>query len=263
MNVNSTAVAAAIFTLCAFALTYSRATNISRRARIFWLIGISILSLPGASFAFYYTHLLPETSWYYQFRSITGTEFLVIPLGIVGGLIAASLPRPLLILPLLATTALCVVPFIKPIIGPFANDQLSENWAGDVCLQSTGSTCGPASLATVLNHLGTKLTEAVIVERAHTYRNGTEAWYLARIARAEGYHPKFDFHQAYNPNVPTPCIAGVRLGAIGHFIPILEITDTTVTIADPLRGKETLSRAELLDRYTFTGFYLVIHPIDS
>ena len=97
MNVNSTAIAAAIISLIAFALTYRHGTKLSRRARILWLIGVSILSIPGASFAFYYTHLLPETSWYYQFRSITGTEFLVIPLGIVGGLIAASLPRPLLI----------------------------------------------------------------------------------------------------------------------------------------------------------------------
>ena len=51
---------------------------------------------------------------------------------------------------------------------------------------------------------------------------------------------------------------GVRLGSIGHFIPILGQQGERYIVGDPLRGRELLSREELEQRYDFTGFHMRI-----
>ena len=76
-----------------------------------------MFALPGASFAAYYAHVLPETAWYYQFRSLRHTEWLVMLIGVAGGVIAAVLPRVLLTLPLLGVAVLSAVPFVKAFLG--------------------------------------------------------------------------------------------------------------------------------------------------
>jgi hypothetical protein len=58
---------------------------------------------------------------------------------------------------------------------------------------------------------------------------------------------------------PAPSIAGVRLsdsGDAGHFITILGQQGDDYIVGDPLEGKRVLSKAALLDKYTFTGFFM-------
>jgi hypothetical protein len=50
----------------------------------------------------------------------------------------------------------------------------------------------------------------------------------------------------------------VKLGSIGHFIPVLQVDGDRFLIADPLVGKEWVARDELLRRYVFTGFYMPV-----
>jgi hypothetical protein len=45
---------------------------------------------------------------------------------------------------------LLLIPFIKPIVAPFDYNRLQDRWVDGVCMQSTFSTCGPASTATLL-----------------------------------------------------------------------------------------------------------------
>ena len=51
-------------------------------------------------------------------------------------------------------------------------------------------------------------------------------------------------------------MVGVRLGNIGHFIPVLGREGERFVIGDPLKGKEVLTLEELEKRYEFTGFHM-------
>jgi hypothetical protein len=258
MNPNLLGVTSAVLALVAFFLVYRVAKSTPINKRILFSILALIAASPAVSFATYYAHVLPEPSWYFQFRSIVGTELLIVLLGVAGGMVATLLPRILLVLPLLGVAAFSIVPFIKPFIGPIQSGMLRDNWDGEVCLQSTPSTCGAASTASILKQFGEDVTEAELAAEAHSYAGGTEAWYLARAARSRGFVVDFNFTEGFAPGEGLPAVVGVRLGSIGHFISILGQEDDKFIVGDPLRGRELLSREELLQRYDFTGFHMRI-----
>ena len=258
MNLNWLGVISAILAFVAFFVVYRVTKDTPAKKRILLVLFSIVAAIPGASFAAYYAHILPEPSWYYQFRSITGTELLIVFLGVAGGLVATLLPRWLLVLPLLGVAAFSIAPIIKPFIGPISAGTLQDEWDGDVCLQSTPSTCGAASTATILKQLGFEVTESELVAEAHSYAGGTEAWYLARAARSRGFDVDFVFTDGFTPENGLPAVVGVLLGSVGHFVPILGQEGDRFIVGDPLRGRELLSRDELHERYDFTGFHMRI-----
>lgn len=258
MNPNYLGVVSVILSIVAFLFAYRLTKSKPTKIRLTFTLLAIILAIPGASFAAYYAHVIPESSRYYQFRSITGTELLVVFVGIAGGLLATLIPRVLLILPLFGVMALSVAPIIKPFIGPLADDLFSDKWDDAICLQSTPSTCGAASTVSILKLLGYKETEAAMAKEAHSYAGGTEAWYLARAARSRGFNVKFDFTTTFSPEGGLPSVVGVRLGDAGHFIAILRQDEDLFIVGDPLRGEETMSLKALEKRYAFTGFHMRI-----
>jgi len=226
-----------------------------KRRMIFFFLAL-VAAIPGASFAAYYAHIFPEPSWYDEFRSIKGTELLIVFLGVAGGLAASLLPRMLLAFPLFGVAAFSVVPWIKPFIAPISSGAFRDEWDGEVCLQSTSSTCGAASTASILKRFGINVTESELAAEAHSYAGGTEAWYLARAVRSRGLDADFIFRSGFHPESGLPAVVGVRLGSIGHFIAVLGQEGADFIVGDPLRGRELLSRDELQKRYRFTGFHL-------
>jgi len=182
----------------------------------------------------------------------------MIFVGIAGGMAAALLPRLMLVIPLFGVAAFSIVPLMKPIFGPIPEGTLKDTWDGKVCIQSSPSTCGAASTATILNHLGKSTTEAEIAADAHSYIGGTEAWYLARAIRARGYKAWFNFPKDNENYTDYPAIVGVTIGSVGHFIAILSKNGDHYHIGDPLVGEETLTGKELFNRYRFTGFFLSV-----
>ncbi|HEX9048847.1 MAG TPA: cysteine peptidase family C39 domain-containing protein [Verrucomicrobiae bacterium] len=201
---------------------------------------------------------MPEYEWYYTLRSWPGSELLVVFLGCAGGVAAALLPRILLSLPLFAMLVLAVVPHLKPLLVPLSEAELNDRWQGNACLQSTDSTCGPASVASILKHFGISTTEREIAHAAYSYQGGTEAWYLARYVRSRGLSPHFVFRSTFSPEEGQPTLVGVRLGRAGHFIAVLEVRDDQVTVVDPLAGEMHLSLAKFRQCYEFTGFHMIV-----
>jgi hypothetical protein len=258
MNPNWIGITSAILAFLVFALTYRYAKKVSLKKRLILTLVAIPLAIPGASFAAYYAHIFPETEHYYQFRSLPGIELLMIFIGIAGGLVASMLHRVLLVIPLFGVAAFSIVPLLKPIFGPIPEGTLNDEWDGKICLQSTPSTCGAASAATILNYLGTPTKEAEIAAEAHSYIGGTEAWYLARTIRSRGCSAHFNFAAGFDPNAHFPAIVGVTIGSAGHFIAILSKEGDRYHVGDPLVGDETLSEKDLLIRYRFTGFYLSV-----
>jgi hypothetical protein len=256
MNPNWPGVFSAILSVAALFGVYRIAKSATLKNRILVSIAATLAAVPAASFALYYTHLLPEMAWYFQFRSIRATELLIVLLGVAGGALASLLPRLLRILPLAGVVAFAVAPFLKPFIGPIPAGTLRDKWDGPICLQSTPSTCGAASTATILKYLGRDVTESELAAEAHSYARGTEAWYLARAVRSRGFVVDFEIAPGFTPEAGLPAVVGVRLGSIGHFIPILGREGDRFIIGDPLHGREILTLDELYQRYRFTGFHM-------
>lgn len=264
MHPNWLGLIAALATLTVFSLTH----NLGRKSRSplrFWsaVIVTLLLAIPGATYTLYYTHLFPVPACYYTFRSWAGTEFLVIFLGVAGGLLASRIPRRLLILPLSGVALGVIVPVIKPLLGPIPRTAFRDQWQDATCLQSTPSTCGPASMASCLRFLGIHTTEMDLAQDAHSYVGGTEAWYLARAARAQGCQTRFRIATGFDPKTPLPAIVGVRLPATGHFIAILSHEDDQFLIADPLHGQQHHRLEDLTLRYAFSGFHLSLSKAPS
>lgn len=256
MNANWLGIAAAALSVVGFLVSYNFASKQIQTPRYAICLLLGLLATPGLTFALHYTGLVPELDWYYNLRSVKGTELLVVFIGLWGGVVAALLPRIVLIIPFVGVLAFSVVPFIKPFIGPLDLNSLEDDWDGPVCLQSTPSTCGAAALATVLKRLGHSVAEAELAKDAYSYAGGTEAWYLARAAKERGYATKFSFNPGFSLEDGVPALVGVRIGLAGHFIAILGTRGHELFVGDPLVGPELMSRDELLQRYEFTGFHL-------
>lgn len=242
-----------------FVVSHRWAISMPVKRRWQWFAVAAALSLPAAYNALYYMHWLPETAWFYELRSWPGMEAWVIPVGACGGFWAALLHRRMLVLPLLATVGVSWGPFLKPIFGPLNTDSLKDTWTHKVCIQSTLSSCGPASTATVLRSLGVESRETEIVRAVHTYIGGTEAWYLARYIRSKNLHARFVMNgSGFYDAVRLPAIVGVTISGRGHFIALTNRTDGIFDVGDPMVGPEKLTRAQLDRRYVFTGFVLEV-----
>lgn len=257
-NLNLIGLCAAIMTLIAFKVAFHIARPQSVTKRILWCVVLGAFGTPSVLFAAYYLKILPEWAWFYEMRSWRGSEFLVVSLGASAGILASLLPRMALVAILIPTFAISTIPYLKQLIAPLDARQISSRWENKACLQTTSSTCGPASIATILGNFGVETTEKEVALHAFTCNGGTEAWYLARYARNRGLKAHFDFRPGLPADLQLPALVGVRIGHAGHFIPVLTRKDNLVTIADPLFGLETIELKDLNRRYQLTGFHLSV-----
>lgn len=258
MNVNYVGLLAVVVGLVAFKLCVSRMSERGWKQCLLLGMGFAILSVPALLFAAYYLHVLPEWAWFYTLRSWHGSEFFVVFLASAAGCMAALLPRKLLMLPLLGFLGVAAVPYLKPLFAPLQASEIKDQWKGSACLQSTGSTCGPASVSTILKHYGAEASEREAARAAYTTSTGTEAWFLSRYVKSKGFTSRFDFRETFTPEVGLPAVVGVRMGSYGHFIAVLSCADGVVTFADPIRGEEKMTLSKFRERYTFTGFHMPI-----
>jgi hypothetical protein len=258
MTLNMPGALAVLAGIVAFAVTWRLVKSWPTGRKLLALALSTLLSLPTLLFAVYYLHVLPDEAWFYELRSWSGSEFLAIFVGCAGGCVASFLPNLLMGFPLFGVIVLASIPCLKPLFSPLASDVFRDQWKDGVCLQSTLSTCGPASVCTILASQGEKVSELEMAREAYSYTGGTEAWYLARAARARGFRSQFYFGETFAPDIPLPAMVGVRHGRTGHFIAVLSIKDGIVTFADPLEGKKQIPLQVFLRRFTFSGFHLSI-----
>ena len=236
----------------------------SARVRVALLAVALPLAVPGLLYVLYYAHLFDGAVSFYRFRSLPLTELAACGLGFGAGVGAAWLKSRAaahVVIPA-ALLLLLLIPFAKPILSPIVVAGRGDAPRPDgVVLQSTFSTCGPASAATLLGALGHPASEQELAREAFTSRGGTENWYLARALRRRGFDVAFQVLPDDGGLLPSPAIAGVILpGGAGHFIAVLASTAEDVTLVDPLSGKHTIRRSDLKQRYRFTGFFMVVRP---
>jgi hypothetical protein len=116
-------------------------------------------------FVVFYLHLFDNAVWFYQFRSLPLSELSAGGIGLFAGLAApfilnitkVSCPFYLAILSLVI-----IAPYMKPVIAPLPSSRFKDQWLAGVCLQSTPSSCGAASAATILRASGINMSEVEI-----------------------------------------------------------------------------------------------------
>ncbi len=239
------------------------ATRVESRWFPLLVAGGFVIAIPGILFAAYYFHWFDHWAGFISFRAYPGTEFLGAGAGLLAGIINPFVRRHARVsvwaIPALAFLGVSV-PFLKPLLASLDRVALADRWEGDVCLQSTASTCGPASAATVVRFLGGRATERELALAAHTAASGTEIWYLIRALGALGFETNVRCRVETLDKVHLPAIAGVKnenTGA-GHFVAILQRNDNRWLIGDPLTGGTWLSEEEARQTMEFTGFFLEV-----
>lgn len=235
------------------------------------LFGVGVgASVPGFLFAIYYTHVLDRAAWFYELRSWTLSETWAAGLGLFGGICVGLLRREVaakLSLALRSVLTVVVVgvllmvlvtPYAKPLIVPLQTP-LHNEWRDGVCIQSSPSTCGPSSAATLLKQFGISATEEELAREAYTCGSGTENWFLVRAIRRRGLNAWYEIDDSEPDSLPYPSIAGTDLfgkGGSGHFIAILSRTGDQYVVGDPMAGRLVMTRRQLSRRFYFTGFFL-------
>lgn len=155
----------------------------SRAIRAWLLFAGIVLAAPGLLFVLYYTHLFDNAAWFYSIRVLPLTEFLPCGIELLAGVLHAWFEPETLGQRLLvpgALLVLVVIPFVKPLLDPIELARLRDRCEGEVCMQSTFSTCGPSSAATLLKAFGQTASEKQLAGECLTSLGGTEIWYIAR-----------------------------------------------------------------------------------
>lgn len=173
--------------------------------------------------------------------------------------------------------AVSVFALVAPMFG--ANPICSENWKGDICLQTTPYTCTPASAATLLRVHGIDATESEMAELCLT-RKGTNWMGLFRglLLKTQGSPWKVEVFdvpaEGTREGVDGPAILVARLpgdqstsqlvdtsGWIpgqAHSVVLLgDLNDDLVIVGDPSFGRELWRRSELQLLWTGRGIRLV------
>lgn len=241
-----------------FRRSYLRCSSIISRITLV-LVGL-ILAFPAILFASNYLLLIPSANWYYALHAQPWAE---VSSGLVGGILgimfaSARLRRGILngfvlVVCSFFAISLIITPFAKQLFYAADNSSLKDTWKDGVCLQSSGHTCVPACVATLVRLQGGNLTEPNLAKAAGTSRRGTEFWYMDRVLRKKGYVAKIHHVRSVH-DAPVPSILGVKPGSGGHVVVLLEKDDEGITIAEPLHGRCT---------YTWSVFTRNYHPTNS
>ncbi len=202
--------------------------------------------------------------WYIEFRSLDKIEvlsaFWALFIGFVTNKSRSGRVKWKKYNKYIYLTALLLVlaPYLEPVVFPaeFKN-KIGNEWKEGVCLQTTGFTCGAASLATVFNHYGKKQSEKEIARSTFASLGGVEEWYLVRYARHQGYNVKCMYLKDLSKTA-YPSLLAVRFNNIPHFIAFLGKVNEKYIIGDPLSGKSFLTKAEFFDKYVYDELTIVI-----
>jgi hypothetical protein len=240
-------------------VAWKMAEKLGKKPRIIASVASLLLCLPAAWFALYYLHWLPEPPLLYQLRSLPFSEGFLAALGIAAGFWRSVLPRVLKAFPTAAGIFLLTIPFLKPVFRPLDLATLHEQWKGDACIQSSYVTCGPASAASILRHLGDKgVSERDLAREAWTSASGTEAWHLAKALRRRGYQVSFLAPDGLPEAKDLPGILGTGMDGAGHFIAVLEITADEIVYVDPLHGMDRKKISHFLKSRNVEPFFMSI-----
>lgn len=163
----------------------------------------------------------------------------------------------------ISTVQFSVMPFLLPAFVRNELLNLETKMYGEVCLQGTDYTCGPAALVTALRKLGIRAEEGQLALAARsTPLTGTPADQLMiavdKCYGSKGISSVFRrFESVQQLKGLEAAVVAVRLSTFkGHYLTVLEVTDSHITVADPECGKQLLTHEEFAKRWKYSGIVL-------
>jgi hypothetical protein len=141
---------------------------------------------------------------------------------------------------------------------------LVTRWGpGEICMQSTDYTCGPAAAVTALRRLGFEAGEGELaVEAGTSPATGTPADVMAHVLnhRFGGQGLRADlrrFRAVEDLRLAGLTLVVVKFGWwVDHWLVVLEVTDREVVVADPSSGRVRMTYDEFRERWRFIGVTL-------
>lgn len=237
----------------------------------YWMLGyflsfglIAILVLVRFNNALYFVR---PFSWIISGRA----KFVILSLAVTMGLtvLLSRLPRKcekLMVCFLMTMVVIwfLVLPFLVPALikDHLSNIKTRLNTKG-VCFQSTSYTCGPAAAVTVLGRLGLSAEEGEIAILSHTspVAGTLPACLSSALQRRYGpvglkcQYRRFDsIEQLRNAGLTLVMVRDSFLQ--DHCLAVLEVSDLTITIADPLAGTKLMSHEQFEKIWRFSGIVL-------
>jgi len=158
----------------------------------------------------------------------------------------------------------CVMPFLVPVFIKDDLRSLNTNFDTEgIAYQSTGYTCAPAAAVTALRKLGLPAQEGELAILAHTSPlAGTLPFTLQKALQQRYADAGLKSRYRYFESVSQLEEAGLTLAVIkdtlltDHCVTVLDVSDNTVTIADPVLGKKCISRKRFEKIWRYTGIVL-------
>lgn len=243
----------------------------SRLQKPYWLLGYisALLAIAISVIARYNIRLsfLPPFCWV-----ATGqVKFIILLLAITMGL-----TTPLSRLPRKCekwVTAVCMAGFVAYFsVSLFLAPALLKNDLSNlqtridpdgICLQSRGYTCGPAAAVTALRKLGFQAHEGQIAVLSHTSPlTGTLPQRLYTALQEHWGNQGLKCRFRYFDSIGQLKGAGITLAVIrdafllDHCVAVLEVSDRTVVIADPVYGRQRMSHKQFEKIWRFRGIVL-------
>jgi len=132
-----------------------------------------------------------------------------------------------------------------------------------ICFQTTDYTCGPAAAVTALGKLGLSAHEGEIAVLSHTspvagtlpacLSSALQSHYGAAGLKCR--YRRFDsIEQLRNAGVTLAMVRDSFL--LDHCLAVLEVSDHTITVADPVAGKRLMSHEQFEKIWRFSGIVL-------
>lgn len=198
-------------------------------------------------------------------------RFIVLSFAVTMGLTAplSRLPHKgekilVCILMGLVVARFSVLPFLMPaLIRSHLSSLRTRLDPNGICIQTTDYTCGPAAAVTALGELGLVASEGEIAVLSYSCPAvGTLPSCLSRALQnrfaADGLECRYRSFQS----ISELSTAGVTLAVVkdgfllDHCVAVLEVSDQTITVADPVKGRRSMSHRQFEDIWRFSGIVL-------
>jgi len=242
----------------------------SRLPRPYWAIGyfapLLVIVLIGLAYRFRTLEFLPPFRWLmagrreFAFTALLGTMVLTTPLSRLRFRRDRAAVRLMMVW---VVFQFAVWPFLAPAFNRDKLAALTTRIDSDgVCFQNTDYTCGPAAAVTALRRLGFSADEGEIASLCKTSRAlGTPPDDLCRTLQNR-YGPGLACEYRAFKSVNELKGAGYTLALmkfaflVDHYVAVLDVDDQTVTVGDPLNGRQTIAYAEFAKNWRFVGVVL-------
>jgi predicted double-glycine peptidase len=223
------------------------------------------------------TRFIPKISFVAPFSwlVITRIRFVVLTLAVTLGLTSSirhlrykTEKVTVGILMVIIVFWFCILPFLAPALVEKDLTAIESRIDSEgICYQSKDYTCGPAAAVTALKKLGLQADEGRIAILSHSSPVvGTLPSSLCdalnKLYQDDGLSCQYRYFDSLSQlqRYQLVLLAVKDTFLSDHCVALFEITDDSVTIADPVDGKKTVTRDEFERVWRYSGIVLERDP---